>query len=289
MNFVFLILGTVLSILFVVLMIKGKRYDEMLEPLEMDIFPLKSIYSAGLALTNTTFAKMQGKIADSLRKDSGLIYEKKYAEFYAQVIWAQVLSFVMFVLAVFFDLAGLMRDSTGALLFGGFGLITAGLFGYYFYTYTRKKVENRRTECEIEFPNAISKMALLVNSGVILHTAWETVSYGKEGSLYDFMKRSCEEMNNGKSEIDALHDFGVLTDSDEIKKFTTALIQDLERGGGELPNFLANEASELWNLKRQKLLQKGEKASSALIAPIGLMFVGVILIIIAAAMQSMSF
>lgn len=289
MNIIFLILGSVLTAIFIILMMRGSKYDNMLELLEMDIFPLKSIYSAGLTLANTSFAKMQGKIADSLRKNSGLIYEKKYAEYYAHIIWAQVLSFVIFILAIFFNLAGLMSDTFSALLFAVFGLFAAGFIGYYFYNYTKSKVENRRNECEIEFPNAISKMALLVNSGMILHTAWETVAYGKEGDLYDLMKLSCEEMNNGKSEIEALHDFGVLTDSDEIKKFTTALIQDLERGGGELPNFLANESLELWNLKRQKLLQKGEKAASTLIAPIGLMFIGVILIILAAAMQSMSF
>ena len=289
MNLVFLVVGTFLTILFIVLMMRGRKYDEMLEPLEVADFPLKSIYSAGLALTNTSIGKMQGKLADELRKNSGIMYEKKYAEYYSQIIWAQVLSFVLFILALFFDLAGFMKDSTSSILFGGIGIVAAIFIGYYFYTYTKNKVENRKTECEIEFPNAISKLALLVNSGMILHTAWEKVSFGKEGPLYELMQRSCEEMQNGKSEIDAIHDFGVLTDSDEIKKFTTALIQDLERGGGELPTFLADESSELWNLRKQKLLQKGEKAASTLIAPIGLMFIGVILIIMAAAMQSMSF
>lgn len=289
MNIVFLIMGSALTIAFLVLMKKGSKYDAMLEPLDMDAFPLKSIYSVGLALSNTPFAKMQGKLADDLRKSSNLMYEKKYAEYYSRIIWAQVISFVLFILSISFDIAGLMKDTSSSALFGGVGIIASGFFGYYFYNNTKNKVETRRTECEIEFPNAISKMALLVNSGAILHTAWNTVAYGKDGVLYDLMKRSCEDMNNGKSEVDAIHDFGVLTDSDDIKKFTTALIQNLERGGGELPGFLANQSSELWNLKRQILLQKGEKAASALIAPIGLMFVGVILIIIAAAMQSMSF
>lgn len=289
MNIVFLILGTICSVLFVVLLMYGSRYDDMLAPLEMDIFPLKSIYSVGLTLSNKSILKMKGKLADNLRKSSGLIYEKKYSEYYAQIIWAQIISFVLFVLAVFFNLAGFMSDAMSSIVFAGMGIVVAVVIGYYFYNYTQSKIADRKTECEIEFPNAISKMALLVNSGLILHSAWETVAYGNDGPLYELMQRACEEINNGKSEIDAFHDFGVLTDSDEIKKFTTALIQDLERGGGELPNFLAKESSELWNLKKQRLLQKGEKAASLLIAPIGLMFVGVILIIIAAAMQSMSF
>ncbi len=289
MNLIFLIAGSFLSVAFIIAMMRGKQYDEMLAPLEAETFPLKSIYSAGLAITNTKLGKMQGKSADSLRKSTTLMYEKKYAEYYAQMIWAQVISFVWITLAIGFDLAGLMTDQTGILLFGVGAIVVAAVFGYYFYTFTKSKVDTRKTDCEVEFPNALSKLALLVNSGMILHNAWETVAYGKDGVLYELMQRTCEDMNNGKSETDAMREFGILSDSDEIKKFTTALIQDLERGGGGLPLFLANEASEMWSMKRQRLLQKGEKASSALIAPIGLMFVGVILIIIVAAVQSMSF
>ena len=112
------------------------------------------------------------------------------------------------------------------------------------------------------------------------------VAFGKEGVFYDLMKHSCEEIDNGISDADAIHNFGALTNSEDIKKFTSALIQSIERGGGDLPIFLANQSSELWASKRQYVLQKGEKAASALLAPIGIMFVGIILIVVAAAMQS---
>ena len=102
------------------------------------------------------------------------------------------------------------------------------------------------------------------------------------------MRKSCVEMNNGKSEIDALYEFGIMTNSDSIKKFVSALIQSIERGGSDLPQFLANESSELWNEKRQMLLQKGEKAASKLLMPIAIMFLGIMLIVISSAIQSFS-
>ena len=44
----------------------------------------------------------------------------------------------------------------------------------------------------------------------------------------------------------------------------------------------------LFRSHRQRLLQKGEQAASALLMPIALMFVGVMLIVIASALQSFS-
>ena len=102
------------------------------------------------------------------------------------------------------------------------------------------------------------------------------------------MRDACEQMDNGISDSIAIYEFGVRSNAPEIKKFASALIQSVERGGGELSRFLTNQSSELWNHRRQTALQNGEKAASALLAPIALMFIGVILIIVAAALQSFS-
>ena len=66
------------------------------------------------------------------------------------------------------------------------------------------------------------------------------------------------------------------------------LQQSIERGGGELSIFLSNQSKELWAHHRQFMLQKGEKAASALLMPIVMMFAGVMMIVVVAAMQSFS-
>lgn len=286
MSFVCLIIGTVLSALFVVMLFKGGKYDYMLDALSGDDFPLKSIYSVGLAWQDFKLAELKGELAENLRKNSILIYSNQYSEFYARISWAQVISFVHLFLALSFSLTGLVPDMAGFLVIVG---IFASAFGaYYFYTFTSNKVKTRKESCEVEFPNAISKLALIVNSGAILREAWEIVAYGKEGVIYDLMRESCEKMKNGTSEIEAFRDFGIKTDSEDIKKFSGALVQSIEKGGGDLPFFLSNQSKELWDRKKQLMLQKGEKAASALLMPIVMMFFGVILIVIAAAVQNFS-
>lgn len=285
MSIVYLVVGTVLTILFIILLFRGSKYDYLLDVLDSGDFPLKSIYSVGLAWQDMKIFKLRGKLGESLRSDTTLHYSRKYSEFYARAIWAQMLSYGHICLAVFLVAAGAATRSMSNF-FLMVGMILCILELYYFGTYTKEKVKKRREECDLEFPNAVSKLALIVNSGATLHDSWEMVAYGKDGTFYDMMKNSCAEMNNGKAGVDAIHDMGALINSEEIKKFTSALIQSIERGGGDLPYFLANQSSELWAKYRQNMLQKGEKAASALLMPIALMFLGIMLIVMSAAMQS---
>lgn len=284
MSLVLLSIGTVLAILFILFLIRGQKYNYMIDALEGDEYPLKTIYTAGLAIQDIRLFSLGGKIGSFLRDKSKMIHSRKYSEFYARIVWAQALSFGLLCSSVFFILAGVVSDMAGFM--GLLGVVMAIVPGYYFISHIGDIVNKRKNACEAEFPNAISKMALIVNSGVIIHDAWEIVANGNTGEFYTLMQKSCDEMQNGKSDIDAIYEFGALTGSDDIKKFTSALIQSIERGGGELPAFLSNQSKELWAHRRQVMLQKGEKAAGALLMPITMMFVGVILIVIAAAMQS---
>ena len=284
MGIVFLLIGTVLTVVFIVCLVKGQKYNYMLDALQGDDFPLKSIYGAGLALQDIPLFALGGQLGKFLRDRAKLIYTRQFSEFYARIIWAQAISFGLLCGAVCFVLAGILPDM--ALLMGVVGVVMAVFPGYYFINHLGDQVNSRQKSCEKEFPNAISKMALIVNSGVILHDAWEFVADGNTGVFYDLMKKACEEMKNGKADADAIYEFGVETNSQDIKKFTSALIQSIERGGGELPLFLATQSKELWAHHRQVLLQKGEQAAGALLMPIALMFFGVMLIVIVAAMQS---
>lgn len=287
MNMFFFIIGSLLLLLYAGMLLCGGKYDYMIEPLGGDDFPFRFTYCVGLRWIDIGGGKLKGTVGDKLRHDAGLIYTPQYAEFYARIILAQMLSFGHLSVALFWVLAGFFDAGMS-----GFLVLIGAVFGvytmYYYYNHTGEKVRERTELCESEFPNAISKLALIVNSGVILRNAWEMTAAGKTGEFYTLMQESCDEMKNGMPEIDAIYNFGVAINSPDIKKFTSALIQSIERGGADLPIFLANQSAELWEHRRQTMLQKGKKAAGALLMPIALMFCGVMLIVIAAAMQSFS-
>ena len=64
-----------------------------------------------------------------------LIYGNKYGEFYARMIWAQKLSFVLFSISILFVVAGIVDESMRTMYALG-GVVVPTLFGYYFYNHT---------------------------------------------------------------------------------------------------------------------------------------------------------
>lgn len=281
MAYIFMTTGTVLAVLFIIHLTKGAKYESMVEQLDGNQFPLNELYTAGLSWSSTRVFALKGKLASALKADAALLYEPQYAEYYAAIVWAQTITLVHLFLTVTFLTAGFMGES--ALLILGTGIFLSVAVGTYCLENMKNTISKRTEECEYQLPEVVSTMAILVNSGMVLREAWDTVAESREGQFYGLMKKASENMKNGYSDADAIFMFGKTSNSVEIKKFTSALLQSMEKGGGELPVFLAQQSSELWSTKRQRMLQEGERAATKLLLPIVLIFVGIIIIVMTAA------
>lgn len=288
MNFIMLLLASITTVLFLVNLARGKQYGYMVESLDGGEYFLKELYVVGFSLNDGKIFKLRGKMERNLKKQAKLLWGDRYYEYYANLAWAQFLSITLLVVSVGFSLSGFLKTEQLPIL-----LILVLLFVAAFWNLSlsrmKEKVQQRREACEAEFPNMVSKLALLINSGMVLREAWRVTAYGKEGTLYTLMKQACEDMENGESDIGAIYKFGVTSDSANIKKFTSAMIQGMQKGNSELADFMVSQTSELWAHKRQMALQQGEVAAGKLIIPLGITFAGIIMIIVSAAMQSMSF
>ena len=288
MKFIMLLLASITTVLFLVNLARGKQYGYMVESLDGGEYFLKELYVVGFSLNDGKIFKLRGKMERNLKKQAKLLWGDRYYEYYANLAWAQFLSLTLLVVFVGFSLSGFLKTEQLPIL-----LILVLLFVAAFWNLSlsrmKEKVQQRREACEAEFPNMVSKLALLINSGMVLREAWRVTAYGKEGTLYTLMKQACEDMENGESDIGAIYKFGVTSDSASIKKFTSAMIQGMQKGNSELADFMVSQTSELWAHKRQMALQQGEVAAGKLIIPLGITFAGIIMIIVSAAMQSMSF
>lgn len=281
MRVIILILGTIFAILLIIKLISGKKYEEYFIDLDSSEYPLKSFYGIGYAWENGKLFALKEKKRDELVGQAALLYEKKYAEYYANLAWAQMLTFVHLSLTIGFLLAGLLNTS----LFAFAGIVFGVVMGYYFLTKMKEILVSRRDACAIELAEVVSSMALLINAGMMLKEAWKTIAYSKEGAIYELMQGACDDMNNGVSEIEAIHKFSNLSNSPDIKKFAGSLIQGIEMGNQDLSAFLNAQSTELWSMKKQLMLQKGEAAASKLLIPTTLIFVGIIILVIAAAVS----
>ena len=283
---IFLILGTACSVFYLLMMLKGHKYESLVASLDKNTFSNKDLCGAGFAMQEIPVFALRGKLSKQLRTQAELLYGETYEEYYARLYYARALSVTVLMAAVMLLFTALMNGSMLILVLL-ISIVASAAIWVSQADEMKQALSPRRGACLDEFPNVISKLALLVSSGMTLYQAWSAVAQSREGPIYDLMRRSCQDVDNGMGENDAYYRFGLLSDSQEIRKFSSMLVQSLEKGGGELTGFLMQQSKELWGQKRQRMLQKGDEAAAKLLLPTALMLVGILLIILSAVFMSM--
>lgn len=278
MDIVMAVLGAISLIIWLMLFKKGKKFNYIFETdvLDEKSYPLKDIYGMGYAFLEKVKYSYKTRRDMKMRQELEVIYGSKNAEYYLRVIHSQQVTIAITVFVLSFAFYGFARD----IMLWVIGVIFAGTTYYYYGTVTEKKMMKRSDELLHDFSEVVSKLALLTNAGMILRDAWYEVAYEGEGELYTEMVKAVDEMNNGVSEVDAIYNFGSRCMIPEIKRFTSTISQSLTKGNDELVIMLQAQSKEVWELKKQIALREGEKAASKLLIPIGIMFVGVLIMLI---------
>lgn len=276
LDYIVMCAGSVALVAWLIFFFIGLKHNPFFEVLDEKDYPLKEIYGLGYAVLELIKYGYKTKGDRKLRQQLEILYEEKYSDYYLRVIHAQQITwaFTMFVLS--FALYGLTSEIIALLL----GFMFSGLAYYYFGTVTKKKILKRSDEMIHDFSEVVSKLALLTNAGLILKEAWEVIAFEGEGVIYSEMQRAVEEMKNGVSDVDAIYSFGTRCMLPEIKKFTSTILQGITKGNRELSMMLQEQSKEVWQMKKQLVRREGEKASSKLLIPICIMFVGVLIMIL---------
>lgn len=274
-DYIFVILGAVSLLIWMILFVKGNKYNSMFEVLSENEFRLKNIYGMGYAVLEMIGYNYKSKGDRKLRQELDVLYGEKYSEYYLRVIHSQQITIALLLVVISFALYGLTSEILACIV----GFVLAGLMYYYFGTMTSKKILKRSDELLHDFSEVVSKLALLTNAGMILREAWEDTAYTGTSTIYIEMQNALMEMNNGISEVDALYNFGSRCMIPEIKKFTSTIIQGVTKGNNELTMMLQQQSKEVWSLKKQIVRREGEKAAAKLLVPICIMFIGILIMI----------
>lgn len=275
-NMVIFAIGTVFLAVWLILYIKGSKNVTLFDVLEEKEYPLKEIYFVGYEALNMVKYSYRSKNDRKLRKEISILYGEKYADYYLRVIHSQQVTMALSLIVLSFAMYGLAADIMAMVVV----LMFAFVAYYYFGTVTGNRILSRSEEMMSDFSEVISKLALLTNAGMIFREAWEEVAYTGDRALYREMQLAVDEMKNGYAEVDALFRFGTRCVVPEIKKFTSTVVQGITKGNSELSMMLQNQSREVWNLRRQTIRRQGEKASSKLMIPIMIMFVGILVMIL---------
>lgn len=254
-----------------------EKFEEVTSSINRDDYYLCELFYIGFQVMEMIHFNIKSDAARKKVKLMSEVYGKKYAEYYYYVSVGGKITYVITVLPVIFLLA-LLANNPLALFFG---VVIAAIFIWYMNESFKDKLTERREEILADFPQVLSKMTLLVNSGMLLRDAWNLVAGQSDAVLFQEMQLTAAQLNNGVSEAAAYREFGERCGIKEIRKFSSMVIQGLEKGAAELTMFLKDMADELWLEKRNMVKQQGEKANAKLLMPTVIIFIGILFMIMA--------
>ena len=276
-NTVLLIVYLLLTACWIFLILSaGKKYDGLIEPLDAKKYILKPLFPVGfriLELINYQYNSNYDRVRLSQSK---IVFGERFGEYYYRINMAEKITYAALCLTIAPILGPIMNEP----LFSLFGVAAAGVTFYYADTKITDIIKVREREIGRDFADVVSKMALLINAGMITREAWEKIAETGEGTLYDEMRAAVSDMNNGVSEVDAYIAFGNRCGVPLVKKFISMLAQNLSKGNKELVNFLKAETVVCWEEKKHIVRRQGEEAGNKLMIPLGLILIGIFVMIL---------
>ncbi len=268
--------GTLFVLIWAVLFFKYKdKYDDMLQVLNTNQYPLCELYYIGLGVIDMFHINMNSTMGRRKEKRIAQIYGERYASFYHYCILGGQITYILTFVPVCCFLSALLQDKMLAVVC----FVMVFVLVYYLDMRINNAVDQRKDEILSEYPEVLSKLTLLINAGMVVREAWKQVAYTGDSALYQEMQIASEEMNNGVSEIDALYNFSQRCVLKEIRKFASILSQNLQKGGSELTLSLRYMNTESWEEKKNMAKRKGEAAGQKLMIPLMMIFVGILMMI----------
>ena len=244
--------------------------------LSSEEFRMPELFFIGMGFMNQVKYNLRTRKGRARIKEISEIKGQKYAEYYYYVIKGATFTYI-WTLLPFVLILGAMSDNPMILLIG---VCVVVLLVRYLEKDINDKLEERREELLLDLPQVLSKMALLINSGMVMREAWVKVSQTGERALYQEMRIASGEMANGASDLEAFRNFADRCSVRSIRKVTSTLIQNMQKGNQELSYFLEEMSREMWEEKKNLVRQKGETAGTKLLLPIAMIFGGILMLIL---------
>lgn len=283
---ILMILTTIYALFVLYLHFKfNRKFDDVLSGISQGEYPMSDIYYIGFGFMELIHFDMNSKNAKGKIKLISEIYGKQYGPYYFYILRGGQITFAIILTLLMLLITGI----SGNLKLVMIGALISAMMIWYLDELLNDKINSRRDELLRDYPGMLSKLTLLVNAGVPIREAWMKVSATNDGILYQEMRNTAMELSNGIQEVEAYKTFGERCSIKSLRKFSTMMIQNLQKGSNEVVLFLRDMSIEAWEEKKHEVKRKGEKASSKLILPIGLIFFGVLILIVVPIFGSLKF
>lgn len=258
--------------------IAGNRYSSILDKIDGKVYPLKKILP-GSMLAIYFFESRFGKCYNS--KKAGImarLYGRENLESQMCIYRANRLLYVE-LCTVFAGLAGsIAKIPTADLII--FWAIIAVMICFMSEKELGKRIERKTRAIQLEIPDFINKLALLINAGMNFRKAWQKAADDtrKSTPIYLEARQVSEEIFSGRPELTAYENFAKRCGIPEITRLVTVIVQNIKRGNSDMVSILRISANECWQMRKNAARRLGEEASTKMLLPLMLMFIAILII-----------
>ncbi len=257
------------------------QYREELSSVDKGEYPLKDLLPMGLWLSD----RLQARLSPAQdRRVNGLmleLYGAKAARFYVRLHRAN--RFAYQIIGAFFGcllMIGAETPAEGAVS----ALLLLGAVTVLPDVDLKARVQRRRRTMQVDFPEFLNKLTLLVDAGLPVSAAWSRIAEESRGRrdrpLYRELEQVYLEIRAGNGEFAAYEAFAKRCRMLEVTKFTAVLMMNMRKGSGQLVASLRELSRECWQARVHLARRQGEEASTRLLFPMMMMLAGVMIIVI---------
>lgn len=274
---IMLLIASIFTLAWLYVYIKyNKKFEKLIEPIAKNEFFMSEIFFIGFGIMELLNYSLKSARAKKNIKKIAELRGELYAQYHYYIIIGAKFTYIITILPIAFFIGALTNDFIILMLL----LVAIAVLIYYLDFEIDSALSKRRDNILSDFPKVLSKLALLLNTGQSLRLAWSNVANSNIGKLYEEMKLLSEEISNGKTEIEAYRDFAERCSIKEIRKFSSTLIQNIQKGNKEITNLIIEMSDESWKQKKYNVKIKAELASSKLMLPVGMMLFAIMIMIV---------
>lgn len=152
----------------------------------------------------------------------------------------------------------------------------------------RRNLQKRSKQLEREYAGFVNKLRLYLSAGLTVRNAFMRITKeyeknrrnGKKHYLYEELKISCSQLENGMAEEQVYFDFGQRCGEMRFRRLSSLLGVQLTKGNDQLLENLAKEADNAIEDQRNQARKVGEEAGTKLLFPMMLMLLLVMFFIL---------
>ena len=175
-----MVVATPLVLFWVFLYLKYHHtFDAYIANLSSDDYKMPELFFIGMGFMNQVHYNLHTKRGLHRIKEISEVKGRKYAEYYYYIDRGAVFTYILTFVPLTVVLAALADNAQMLLI----GVCVVVLLIRYLENEINDRLEARREELLMDLPQVLSKMALLVNSGMV-----NVLMYGKHGNLCFYIK-----------------------------------------------------------------------------------------------------